>query len=744
MSNSEGNLILNCDAHDNYDLFTEGVHGDGFDFSEIAYRAGNPRENAIMQCRSWNNSDDGFDFWDNEGILYVYNSWAWHNGFNKGGNTPTGDGNGFKLGRTSSITSLCRIIANCIAFNNSGGGYTLEEMPALCNLFNNVAYHNGLGRWEAGFQGWNAYNIAHILRNNISYANPTGNISQFGSNYVHDHNSWNGGVIVTNDDFLSLDASQVYASRKSDGSLPDISFLHLKPDSDLVGAGVNVGLITDGAGHVWNDPPSIGAFEVASTILGGHASINFTAHGHFETLECVPDTDDFTLQDVCDVVHPSVNTLQTCFDEAVACCFDPAYEGDHDRLSNFRNYCIHNCYSHIEGNTAITFSAEGTGVEARRLYGNTSIIFGASGTGQCISSEGRLYGNTNITFAATGDLADKLPGIMGYGVLYNFPAVNTGNLAPTGWHVPTKTELETLVTYLGGSTVAGGKLKETGTVYWYSPNTGATDAYGFTARGGGFRTDTTGAFGNLKIDAVFGSSTNQAPYEWLLFLTYISAYGYVTRVTPVGNKAGKSIRCIKNDSTNPGTVTDYDGNVYATIKIGDQVWMKTNLGVTHYNNGTPIPNVTDTAEWLALTTGAYCYYDNDPNYGNIEEEIPQIRTAEGNALITFTSAGGLIIAVAPENFLAMQTGAGQHVRLTWDAVPGAVNYLVQRKVAYYDGNWFVWFADIYTGSDNDIYDEIQSEHGGPPEGTVVTYRVCVTTEAGNGPWSEENWIYYNA
>jgi len=63
----------------------------------------------------------------------------------------------------------------------------------------------------------------------------------------------------------------------------------------------------------------------------------------------------------------------------------------------------------------------------------------------------------------------------------------------------------------------------------------------------------------------------------------------------------------------PGTptVTDIDGNVYNTVHIGSQCWMKENLKTTTYNNGTPIPNVTDTNAWGNLTTGAYVWYDND-------------------------------------------------------------------------------------------------------------------------------------
>jgi hypothetical protein len=59
-----------------------------------------------------------------------------------------------------------------------------------------------------------------------------------------------------------------------------------------------------------------------------------------------------------------------------------------------------------------------------------------------------------------------------------------------------------------------------------------------------------------------------------------------------------------------GTVTDIDGNVYQTVKMGDQWWMAENLKVTHYRSGEAIPNVTDGGEWSNLSNGAYCSYDN--------------------------------------------------------------------------------------------------------------------------------------
>lgn len=74
-----------------------------------------------------------------------------------------------------------------------------------------------------------------------------------------------------------------------------------------------------------------------------------------------------------------------------------------------------------------------------------------------------------------------------------------------------------------------------------------------------------------------------------------------------------------------GTVTDVDGNVYKTIKIGNQVWMAENLNVTHYNDGVDIYNATASAtnpdSWIERTGGLRCYYDNEQNNGNIYGQL---------------------------------------------------------------------------------------------------------------------------
>jgi len=81
--------------------------------------------------------------------------------------------------------------------------------------------------------------------------------------------------------------------------------------------------------------------------------------------------------------------------------------------------------------------------------------------------------------------------------------------------------------------------------------------------------------------------------------------------------------CKKDDDNNktptptyPSSVKDIDGNVYQTVKIGSQVWLKENLKVTKYRNGDPIENVINDATWASKTTGAYCNYDNEVSNGH--------------------------------------------------------------------------------------------------------------------------------
>jgi uncharacterized protein (TIGR02145 family) len=130
-----------------------------------------------------------------------------------------------------------------------------------------------------------------------------------------------------------------------------------------------------------------------------------------------------------------------------------------------------------------------------------------------------------------------------YGVLYNWHAVNAKKLCPEGWHVPTNEEWAALVDFLGGEDVAGGKLKESGTTHWNSPNEGANNSSGFTGLPGGSRSD---LFHSLGDGARWWSSSEyDLTNAWALSVSYTSASTFWYNYT---KRHGYSVRCIRDQT----------------------------------------------------------------------------------------------------------------------------------------------------------------------------------------------------
>jgi uncharacterized protein (TIGR02145 family) len=207
----------------------------------------------------------------------------------------------------------------------------------------------------------------------------------------------------------------------------------------------------------------------------------------------------------------------------------------------------------------------------------------------------------------------------GNGLLYNWYAVSQANFAPAGWHVPTQDEFNTLITTLGGASVAGGYMKSIRTDLqpgWNSPNTGADDSSGFRGFGAGVRI-TSGNFVNIYIYGLFWCSNNvdsTTGHKALLSFDQATATTLPSILYIPYKYRGFSVRLLKDTTTwSPSEVlTDIDGNLYATVQIGTQVWLKSNWKCTKYNDGSSIPNVTDGNIWAGLTTPAYCSYLNQP------------------------------------------------------------------------------------------------------------------------------------
>jgi hypothetical protein len=224
----------------------------------------------LQGCRFWNFSDDGTDI---GGPGQVVHENCWSSSTNLF--APLGiEGNGFKSGgitwtdSDSLINKHWRIFKNCMAVDCEGEGfYDLDYISYFRTngLFvNNIAYDNLVGftaKTSYSFRPRTTKYFNNIAYSNNKFENNTYVEVEIGSGtaweYTEHHNTWDNNnpspaswpyfvmtdtVTITNDDFQSVDVSQLFEARKSDGSLPDITAFRLATGSDLIGAGTNVGM----------------------------------------------------------------------------------------------------------------------------------------------------------------------------------------------------------------------------------------------------------------------------------------------------------------------------------------------------------------------------------------------------------------------------------------------------------------------------------------------------------------------
>lgn len=131
-----------------------------------------------------------------------------------------------------------------------------------------------------------------------------------------------------------------------------------------------------------------------------------------------------------------------------------------------------------------------------------------------------------------------------YGALYNWFAIESGKLCPSGWHVPSDAEWTILTDYLGGIEIAGGKLKETGTMHWKEPNTGATNEAGFSALPGGHRLP-IGQFNNICSNGFWWSATEDDSTYGAIDRVMGYYYNQVYRSSSY-KQWGYSVRCLSD------------------------------------------------------------------------------------------------------------------------------------------------------------------------------------------------------
>ena len=270
-----GHLILNCDSHDNYDI--NGSQGDGQNADGFGHHYQESGATSTFRgCRSWWNSDDGYDFIYQDIPLIVENCWAMGMGHPVYGTASPadGNGNGFKMG--GNVTNTRHMIRNCVAWKNKDSGFYSNHSTGGHTWYNNTAFQNGTdfnmlsGPSAAPIQLTGA--LAHILRNNISYTNKTANMGGVDTQF----NTWDLNITPKATDFLSITdptvsgtgqaieaSSPALGPRQADGSLPNVDFLKLAAGSQMIDKGTDVGLPYVGSA------PDLGAYEYGASGSAG-------------------------------------------------------------------------------------------------------------------------------------------------------------------------------------------------------------------------------------------------------------------------------------------------------------------------------------------------------------------------------------------------------------------------------------------------------------------------------------------
>ena len=214
--------------------------------------------NYFYGCRSWQNSDDGWDGYlrgANDVTTTLESCWCFSNGYLKDGTPSSGNGNGFKTGGSDTKDLMHNmILKRCIAFDNRVKGFDQNNNRGSITIFNGTAYRNGTNYAAADTL---AYSRGKVLT--VKNCVALGAYGFLNGAAAQVTNSWLPPFAqVTAADFLSMDTVGVRGPRKADGSLPDIAFLFPASSSQLVNAGTDVGCRTTATRRI------SGAFETDS------------------------------------------------------------------------------------------------------------------------------------------------------------------------------------------------------------------------------------------------------------------------------------------------------------------------------------------------------------------------------------------------------------------------------------------------------------------------------------------------
>ena len=252
-SGASFNTVRNCDSYYNADP-TDYGDADGF-APKLTVGSGN----YFYGCRAWKNCDDGWDGYlrgADDVSTSLENCWSFENGYLEDGTDPgaNANGNGFKMGGSDDKTLMHNFtLKRCLAFKNKAKGFDQNNNMGSMILYNCTGHNNLVADYRITQQL--ASGKVLVVKNCAEL----GNKAEIGSFAEQVKNSWLSPFVVTTGDFISIDDDAAYGPRKADGSLPDIGYMHLAQGSDLIDAGVDVGLPYAGTA------PDLGCFETGLT-----------------------------------------------------------------------------------------------------------------------------------------------------------------------------------------------------------------------------------------------------------------------------------------------------------------------------------------------------------------------------------------------------------------------------------------------------------------------------------------------
>jgi hypothetical protein len=279
-----GHVLLNCDAHDNYDPSPNGKSpGENADGFGVHYQT-KGTSTIIRGCRAWWNSDDGYDFISQEVPVTIENSYAYGSGYINSGKGTAGNGNCFKIG--SSKTGIRHLVQNNVAWGCRASGFYANHSGGGNTWYNNTAYKNGTqfnmlaSSWSGTTRTGDDVKLTgdkvHILRNNIAYPNKNNDIGDaFGTD--SQFNTWDLNITPKDSDFVGVTeptpGEGILGPRQADGSPPNVDFLKLAAGSAMIDKGTDVKLPFVGAA------PDLGAYEFGSTGSSGGGGTTGTGGG---------------------------------------------------------------------------------------------------------------------------------------------------------------------------------------------------------------------------------------------------------------------------------------------------------------------------------------------------------------------------------------------------------------------------------------------------------------------------------